>query len=182
MSLLSLPNVQLFTRLPRAATVALAIAAGGAATILGAYFFQYVVGFIPCPLCLDQRVPYYVVIPLAVVVAATVMDGLRREVIIAGLVMLALGMLVSAGLGVYHAGVEWKWWMGPTECSGPIRSLGSAADLLREIQKANLVRCDDAAWRFLGISLAGYNVLISTALAAIAIWGVVSEVRDARAA
>jgi disulfide bond formation protein DsbB len=181
MSLVSLPRVRLFTRLPRAATVALLIAVGGAATILGAYFFQYVMGLAPCQLCLEQRIPYYVVIPLAVVVAATALDGLRREVIIAGLVMLALVMLVSTGLAAYHAGVEWKWWAGPAECSGPIKSLGTTADLLRDMQSANLMRCDEA-WRFFGISLADVNVLISIALAALAIWGVVSEVRDARVA
>jgi disulfide bond formation protein DsbB len=110
------------TRLSPPTLAALLVAAGGAATILGAYFFQYVLG--------------------------------------------------SAGLAAYHAGVEWKWWPGPSDCSGPITGMGSATDLLRRMQSEIVVRCDDAAWRFLGLSLAGYNVLISIALAAVAGWGV----------
>jgi disulfide bond formation protein DsbB len=82
--------------------------------------------------------------------------------------------LWNAGLGTYHAGIEWKWWPGPQDCSGPIDSLGSANDLLRQLESINVVRCDEAAWRFLGLSLAGYNVLISLALAAVAIWGLLA--------
>jgi len=79
-------------------------------------------------------------------------------------------MLASAGLGAYHAGVEWQFWPGPADCSGPIQGFGRASDLLRQLNSVHVVRCDDAAWRFLGVSLAGYNVLISLALAAIAAW------------
>ena len=72
---------------------------------------------------------------------------------------------------VNHAGVEWKFWPGPADCSGPVTSLGRASDLMKQLQNVSVMRCDEAAWRFLGLSLAGYNVLISAALAAIAIWG-----------
>jgi disulfide bond formation protein DsbB len=151
---------------------AIAIAVIGAATILGAWFFQYGLGYRPCPLCLDQRIAYYFAIPLAVLLMLGESVGASRRVLLAGLAMIAIAMMWNAGLGAYHAGVEWKWWAGPRDCSGPLDSLGSAGSLLRDLESIRVVRCDEAAWRFLGLSLAGYNVLISLALAAIAFLGV----------
>src|SRR5712691_9394383 len=150
-----------------AAGAAIVIAIVGAAAILGAFFFQYVLGLQPCPLCLEQRIAYYVAIPLALVVAFAAWRGAPRTLLIAGLVLIALAMLVNAGLGVYHSGIEWKLWPGPADCSGPVTNLGRASDLMKQLQNVQIVRCDDAAWRFLGLSLAGYNVLISLALAGI---------------
>jgi disulfide bond formation protein DsbB len=153
------------------AAAALAIALIGAATILGAWFFQYGLGLKPCPLCLEQRYAYYFAIPLAVMVALGDQVGASRKVLMAALVAIALGMLWNAGLGVYHSGVEWKWWPGPQECSGPLTDLSAGGDLLSSLTNLTIVRCDEAAWRFLGLSLAGYDVLISLALAAIAASG-----------
>ena len=96
----------------------------------------------------------------------------------AALVAIALGMLWNATLGVYHSGVEWKWWPGPQECSGALDDLGSAGGLRERLQSITVVRCDEAAWRFLGLSLAGYNALISLALAAVAAWGAAMEWRS----
>jgi disulfide bond formation protein DsbB len=160
-----------------AAAAAIAVAALGAATIAGAWFFQYVVGLQPCPLCLEQRTPYYVAIPLAAIVAVAALRRAPRAVVAGGLVAIALAMLCGAGLGVYHAGVEWHWWPGPQDCSGPVASFGSARDLLQRIQSTSVVRCDEAAWRFLGLSLAGYNVLIALAMAALASWGAAATLR-----
>ena len=159
------------------AAAAAAIAAVGAAAILGAWFFQYGLGLKPCPLCLEQRYAYYFAIPLAVMVMLGDHVGAKRKVLIAALVAIALGMLWNAGLGVYHSGVEWKWWPGPQECAGEFEGLGSAGGLLKQLQSITVVRCDEAAWRFLGLSLAGYNVLISLLLAAIAAWGAATEWR-----
>jgi disulfide bond formation protein DsbB len=156
------------------ASAAIVIAVVGAATILGAWFFQYGLGLKPCPLCLEQRYPYYFAIPLAALILLGVSAGASRKVLLAALFVIAAGMLWNAGLAGYHAGIEWKWWPGPQDCSGPIDSLGSANDLLRQLESINVVRCDEAAWRFLGLSLAGYNVLISLALAAVAIWGLLA--------
>ena len=156
---------------------ALAIALIGAATILGAWFFQYGLGLKPCPLCLEQRYAYYFAIPLAVMVALGDQVGASRKVLLAALAAIALGMLWNAGLGVYHSGVEWKWWAGPQECSGALEGLGSAGGLANKLESFNVVRCDDAAWRVLGLSLAGYNALISVALAAIAAWAAAAEWR-----
>jgi len=159
------------------ASAAVAIAAVGAATILGAWVFQYGFGLKPCPLCLEQRYAYYFAIPLAVMVLLGDQVGASRKVLLAALVAIALGMAWNAGLGVYHAGVEWKWWAGPQECSGALEDLGSAGGLLNKLQSITVVRCDDAAWRFLGLSLAGYNALISLALAGIAAWAAATEWR-----
>jgi disulfide bond formation protein DsbB len=157
-------------------STALVIAMAGAATIAGAWFFELVLKLKPCPLCLEQRVPYYIAIPLALIVAFAAWRRAPRVVVIGGLVALALLMLWSAYLGVFHAGVEWKLWAGPAECSGPV-DLGAASDFMKRLQNVNIVRCDEAAWRFLGISLAGYNALISLALAAIALCGVMKASR-----
>ena len=155
----------------RPAPAALVIAVIGAATILGAYFFQYVVGLPPCPLCLEQRIPYYVAIPLALIVAVMALRNAPPALVRGGLVLLTLAMLVSAGLGVYHAGIEWSWWTGPTECSGGPLNLNTITDITQQAKTAVVIRCDQAAWRFLGLSLAGYNALISLALAGVALAG-----------
>ncbi len=158
---------------------AIAVAVGGAATILGAWFFQYVLGYMPCPLCLDQRYAYYFGIPLAVMVVLGEQVGASRKVLLAALLAIAAMMIWNTGLSAFHAGVEWKWWPGPRDCSGPLNSLGSPGGLLRQLESIHIARCDDAAWRFLGISLAGYDVLISAALAAIAGWGFWAGLRQA---
>ena len=84
-------------------------------------------------------------------------------------------MLVSAALGAYHAGVEWRFWAGPTDCSGPVTDFTTKGPLLDQLQSIRVVRCDEAAWRFLGVSLAGYNVLVSLALAAVAAFRVLAR-------
>jgi disulfide bond formation protein DsbB len=156
------------------AAAAVAVAVGGITTILGAWFFQYGLGLKPCPLCYEQRYAYYFAIPLAAMVILGDSVGSKRKVLIAALAMITLGMLWNAGLGVYHSGVEWKMWAGPRDCSGALEGLGSATDLLSRLERVNVVRCDEAAWRFLGVSLAGYNVVISLVLAVVAAWGVVA--------
>jgi disulfide bond formation protein DsbB len=173
-------GMQALTRSRPAVAAAVLVAAVGAATILGAYYFQYVMGLPPCPLCLDQRIAYYVSIPLAVVVAIAAGRDAPRGVVAAGLGVIALAMLFNSGLAMFHAGVEWKWWPGPQECSGPLTDLSAGGDLLSSLTNLTIVRCDEAAWRFLGLSLAGYNVLISLALAAIAAWGTAAAWRTAR--
>jgi disulfide bond formation protein DsbB len=153
---------------------AIAIAMIGAATLLGAWFFQYVVGLAPCPLCLEQRVAYYFAIPLAALIILGVSYGATPKVIQLALLAIAVAMLWNAGLGVYHSGIEWKWWPGPQECSGT-PTFGTVNDLQEQLKRATIVRCDQAAWRFLGLSLAGYNVLISLTLAAVATWGALTK-------
>jgi disulfide bond formation protein DsbB len=156
-----------------ALTAALAVTAIAAATLAGAWFIQLAMGIQPCPLCLEQRYTYYLAIPLAVLIANAAARDAPRAVLVAGLAIVALATLGNAGLGAYHAGVEWGFWKGPTECTGPVINLGSAGTLLQRLDTVKVVRCDEVQWKFLGLSLAGYNVLISLSMAAIAAWGAV---------
>jgi disulfide bond formation protein DsbB len=172
-------NVTLDTTAPRsrddvnpALAAALAIAIIAAATLAGAWFFQLVLGIQPCPLCLEQRYAYYLAIPLAALTALAAAKHAPRAVLYAGLVILAAAALGNAWLGAYHAGVEWHFWQGPTDCTGPVGNLGSAGNLLERLDTVKVIRCDEVQWRFLGLSLAGYNVLISLLMAAIAAWGI----------
>lgn len=153
------------------AAIALMIAGIGAATIAGAWFFQLVLNIVPCPLCLEQRYAYYFAIPAALLIALCASRGVSRNLIGAGFAVVALAMFANAVLGTYHSGVEWGWWQGPTDCSGPIRLDLGGGSLLDSIKTVKVVRCDEVQWRFLGLSLAGYNVLISLLMAALAAAG-----------
>jgi disulfide bond formation protein DsbB len=162
-----------------ARTAALAVAIIAAATLAGAWFFQLVLDIRPCPLCLEQRYAYYLAVPLGALVALAAMKGAPRPLLLAGLAILALAALGNAWLGAYHAGVEWGFWQGPTDCTGPVGNLGSAGNLLERLDSVKVIRCDEVQWRFLGLSLAGYNVLISLLMAAIAAWGLVRSAQRA---
>ncbi len=154
-----------------AAAAASAIAVLGVLTMAGFFYFQYVLGYPPCPLCLEQRIAYYISIPLAAMILLGLSVGSSRKVLLLALLAIAVAMLWNAGLGVYHSGVEWRWWQGPQDCSGAIPNFSTGGSLLEQMNKTRVVRCDEAAWRLLGLSLAGYNVLISLLLAALALWG-----------
>src|SRR5258707_9892991 len=156
---------------------ALAITAIAAATLAGAWFFQLVLDIRPCPLCLEQRYAYYLAVPLGALIAIAAAKDAPRAAVIAGLAILALAALGNAWLGTYHAGVEWHLWQGPTDCTGPIGNLGSAGNLLERLDTGKVIRCDDVQWRFLGISLAGYNVPISLLMAADPAWGIGRSLR-----
>jgi len=155
---------------------AMLLAAAAAATIAGAWFFQLVLGIVPCPLCLEQRYAYYFIMPFAVLVASAASRGASRHLLVFGFAVLAIAALANAVLGTYHAGVEWKFWQGPTDCTGPLLDLGGGS-LLESLKTVKVIRCDEVQWRFLGLSLAGYNVLISLALAALAGWGIRAALR-----
>lgn len=152
-------------------TAGAGLAAIAAATIAGAWFFELVLDIRPCPLCLEQRYAYYLAIPLALLIALGASKGVSRRLLGAGLAVLGLALFANAGLGAYHAGVEWGFWQGPTDCTGPIVDFGSSGNLLDGLNKVKVIRCDEVQWRFLGLSLAGYNVLISLAMAGLAAWG-----------
>jgi disulfide bond formation protein DsbB len=157
--------------LSRPAVVAFAIAAVALATILGALFIEHVLGVKPCELCLKQRIPYYVGVPLATlvgIVAARGRGGLRPAVL---LCLLAAVFAGGAALGGYHAGVEWGLWSGPTDCTGPITKPAAITDFLKQLEAVKVVRCDEVAYRLLGLSLAVWNAVVATALAVVALAG-----------
>ena len=154
-----------------AAAAAIAIFVLSLATLAGAWFFEYVLKLAPCPLCLMQRIPYHVLISLSLLLAIAALVRAPRNLLLVGFAAIAIAAACNVVLGIYHAGVEWHWWAGPADCSGPLTDLRTGGSLLDQLQSVHVVRCDEAAWRFLGLSLAGYNVLISLALAIIAGFG-----------
>lgn len=161
------------------AAAALTVFVIALATLLGAWYFQFVLGYPPCPLCLQQRIPYYIVIPLSLLLAIAARAGAPRPLVTAGFVIILAAVLCGAALAVYHAGVEWHFWPGPADCSGPLADLNSGGSMLDQLQNPiHVVRCDQAAWRLLGISLAGYNALISLAMAVIAAFGLSARQRS----
>jgi disulfide bond formation protein DsbB len=144
----------------QAGGILLFLAAG---VIVAALGFEYIGGFQPCPMCLQQRWAYYAGVPLTFGALILVAAGQRHA---AALLFLgiAIAFLANAGLGIYQAGAEWKFWPGPTTCSSTQDLAVSPADMLKQLQNNNPVRCDEASFRFLGLSFAGWNVVISFVL------------------
>ena len=148
---------------PRAANVAIGLGSVSLALILGALGFQYVGGLVPCEMCQWQRWPHFAAIALGLVGGLLV----RRRTLSAAMAMplaLCTAVLVAGAgaLGVFHAGVEWHWWPGPQACTGnAFHYAGGKLDL-----SGPVVLCDVAAWRLFGISMAGYNAIISLAAVA----------------
>jgi disulfide bond formation protein DsbB len=150
------------------AAVFLAIAM--AVTVGTALGFQYLGGYIPCKLCLEERIPYYVGVP---VMALAVISAALRWPAAVTRGLLAVGgalMVWSLYMGVYHAGVEWKWWPGPTDCGAVDAPSTGGKGILDSLNTFVPPSCDEAAGRFLGISFAGWNAVASLILAAVAWW------------
>ena len=134
--------------------------AGSAALLLGALAFQYLGGLAPCQLCIWQRWPHLVAVLIGLAVLAT---GWRPLTLLGG-----LAALTSAGIGLFHVGVEQKWWEGLASCTGGSVEGISASDLLNPaVNVAQVIRCDAIAWQMFGISMAGWNVILSVVLALI---------------
>jgi len=131
-----------------------------AAAILGALAFEHIGGYLPCPLCLEQRYAYYAGVPLLFLALVLVSAEQRRAAAVLFFIV-ALAFLANAALGTYHAGAEWHFWPGPQECSGVQQLNPSAGSMLDALQHTNVIRCDEAAGRFAGVSFAGWNVIVS---------------------
>lgn len=141
---------------PRHASLTIGIIA--IAIIIGAWIFEYA-GYAPCEMCLTQRWAYYLGIPFAMLIAVWNPAWIR-----AALWLMALWWLGSAVFGTYHSGVEWGWWQGPTTCSGGDLGFGEG---LPDLSKT-AVKCNEAAIRIFGLSLAGWNAVVSAVMALIA--------------
>ena len=150
----------------RAASLLLTLAF---ATIAGAWIFEWA-GYLPCELCLKQRWAYYAGAPLAALVAILAQCR-ARGLTVFGFALLALIFAASSIFGAYHAGVEWGFWLGPQDCTGSLSRAGSMDDFLNQLQTVKVVRCDAVAIRIFGLSLAGWNAIISAALALVALHG-----------
>jgi disulfide bond formation protein DsbB len=142
---------------------------GSVALLGGAFAFQYIGGMAPCQLCLWQRWPHAAAIVIGLVALTTGWRGLAR--------LGALAALATAGIGVFHVGVEQLWWEGLASCTaGSIEGI-STTDLLNpDVVVAPIVRCDEIAWQMLGISMAGWNVIASVGFAGL--WVMAALRRD----
>jgi disulfide bond formation protein DsbB len=143
--------------------IALAVLIVAAGSIAGAWIFQ-ALGYAPCELCLKQRLPYYAGIVLAAVAAFLSLRG-RTRFLPAAFAGLAVIFAAGAALGVYHSGVEWGFWPGPSDCTGALDRAGSVNDFLKQLQSVKVVRCDVVSLRVFGLSLAVWNAAISIFLA-----------------
>jgi disulfide bond formation protein DsbB len=157
--------------------VALLLLLGMAVTVGTALGFQHIGGYIPCKLCLGQRTPYYVGVPLmalALVSSALKLPGaVTRGLLLAGGALMAYG----AYLGGVHSGVEWGWWQGPSDCGAvdtPPAGSGEGG-ILDAINNVVPPSCNEAAGRFLGLSFAGWNVIASVMLALAAFYGAIAR-------
>lgn len=140
------------------------------ASIAGAWFSELVLGYAPCKLCLVQRWPYYIGIPVGL--AALLAGGWSTKPGQALTWLFVLIFFVSIVLGVYHSGVEWKWWAGPTDCTGALNNTPmSIEDFRKSLKTVRVVRCDDAAVRVLGFSFAGWNAIVSVLIVALPFYG-----------
>ena len=128
--------------------------------LAGAYVWQYGFGLFPCDYCWWQRYPHFAAVGLALV--STLAEPRRLWIALAALAILASGLI-----GAFHAGVEYGWWEGITACSSNVATGG---DPLEAIMNAPLVRCDVAPWTLAGISLAGFNAILSTVSAVAIFW------------
>ena len=133
----------------------------GLAAILGALGSQFIGGLTPCELCLEQRLAYYWGLPILLVVLVT-WNRLPLTVWYIAMAVVTAIFVWGAYMGFYHAGVEWGFWPGPTACTGT--GGGLSFDDLSTGNVERIVPCDEVQFRFLGISLAGYNALISAAI------------------
>jgi len=156
----------------RQTRIALFLAVAMAATVGGALAFQHIGGYIPCKLCYEQRMPYYIGAPLmlvAVIASVARMPlPLVRALLLVGAALMAWGLY----MGVYHSGVEWGWWAGPTDCGMVVAPPeGSGNGVLDQIDAVMPPSCDKAALRILGLSLAGWNAIASVVLGVVALRG-----------
>ncbi len=161
-----MPQVPAPREIPRPLTAASLVLAGAAITLAGAWTMQ-ALGYEPCELCLKQRFPYYAALPLAAAAIFLARDG-RLAATKALLALLAAIFCASAIFAGYHAGVEWRFWQGPADCTGDFVKPATMEDFRNQLRHTRVVRCDDPSLRILGLSLADLNVLVSAALSLIA--------------
>lgn len=150
--------------LPRfSPAIGVVVLIGAAAVILAALAFEHLGGYIPCPLCLQQRYAYYFAIPA--LLAALVLLGMERPALAALIFfVVAVAFLGNAGLGTYQAGAEWQFWDPPASCAAPTTL--PTFDLKHDSFSRIPVSCGVASWRMLGLSFAGWNAVASVFLAA----------------
>jgi disulfide bond formation protein DsbB len=152
---------------PRASRMAIALLFLGSVAVIGAaLLFQYAGGLAPCELCLYERWPYYAAIPLAL--AALPAHTTREDARVAAILLL-LVFVASGALAFYHVGVEQHWFAGPTACTGSGPVAKTIEELQAQLMTQQPVRCDQPQFSSFGITLAGWNLVASVALAALSL-------------
>jgi disulfide bond formation protein DsbB len=147
-----------------ATRIALALGLVSLALILGALGFQHIGGYPPCEMCMWQRYPHFAAIAIGLGGGVLLQTKVLPAALASPVAILALLCVAASGfIGVYHAGVEWHWWKGPAACTGSAFIANGPLDL-----NAHVVSCENAAWRLFGISMAGYNAIISLSAAIVA--------------
>ncbi|CDP51786.1 hypothetical protein JP74_02830 [Devosia sp. 17-2-E-8] len=150
----------------------------GFAAIAGAWGSQLLGGLVPCELCLEQRLAYYWGLPILALVLL-LWNRLPLLVWYIAMGIVALIFVWSTYMGGYHAGVEWGFWPGPTACTGT--GDGISFNDLNNIDAARVIPCDAVQFRFLGISLAGYNALVSLVIVALLVFSIIKQAQGRRA-
>lgn len=146
---------------------------GSLGLLIGALLFQYVGDMAPCKMCYWQRYPH---------VGAIIIAGI---ILITGIGVFAvlglLSALITAGIGGFHAGVERGWWEGPQSCTSTSIDNLSTEELLAQIMSAPMVRCDEIPWQMFGLSMAGWNMVVSICLAVLWTIAIIQQRAEARA-
>lgn len=160
--------------LPRSSQLGLLAALGSGVLLGGALWFQYGMGLAPCEMCHWQRWPHMVTIGSGLLALATL--AWPRVALIFVLIAIT-ALFTTAVIGIFHVGVEYRWWEGPQACSGNIPKGLTSEQLKKYLFGAKMVRCDETVWSLWGISMAGWNAILSGALALILAAGVARIVR-----
>ena len=152
------------------------ILAASIAAIGGAWTYEYL-GYLPCELCYKERVPYYAAFLIAPVAALAAQTG-RLSLARGAFLLMALLFAGDVALSVYHSGVEWKIFAGPSDCSGAMTGAATVEDFMQQLRKVKVVRCDEPNLWVMGLTLANWNVVVAAALAGLATLGALRSTRS----
>ena len=142
------------------------ISLGSFGVLAAVFAFEHLMGLAPCPLCLNQRIAFYLAVPLGLLAALSATKKPSLSTI--SFIALTLIFITNSAYGGYHAGIEWGYWPGPASCAGNTFEVTNIEELILSLEKGAPPSCSEAPWRLFGLSLAGYNMLASLGLALLA--------------
>ena len=140
-------------------------AAMSSCLLLGAFLFEYVGGFVPCKMCIWQRWAHGAVV-LVALSSLLISEDIKKK---SALLLVFLAAMTSAAIAGFHVGVEWQLWDGPSGCSVPLSNIGDMTLLVDQLLATPVVRCDEVPWSLFGISMAGWNSILSLDIAGFAL-------------
>ena len=155
--------------------LAVLTAALSAAMLGGAFAFQHIGGLDPCVLCIYQRWPWAAALALGL---AAIMLGKKGRLPAIPLGLAALALLIGAGTAAFHVGVEQQWWAGTSGCGGVVGKAKTIEDLKAQLLATPVTRCDEVAWSMLGVSMAGWNLIVSALAAVLLAWQLIPGKRS----